>query len=190
MARTRSDERPLRHDQAALEQAPNRPYRNCETGAASTTTLGVAGLQLGFNLSADAHAAAGLVPELSVETVERVESREIRQGDAFQLIEQIDDASVDLIITSPPYWGHRTYGLEHNWNILREWEKEHTRWEPPSLGMVPGSRRRPGSGADPGVVCREPGFLFLQSHAEIEGSRKHVGKCRRYLFCQMGKHPG
>ena len=131
MARTRSDERRFRHDQAALEQAPTRPYRNCETGAASTTTLGVAGLQLGFNLSADAHAAAGMIPELSVETATQTGSREIHQGDAFQLIEQIDDASVDLIITSPPYWGHRTYGLEHNWNILHEWEKEHTRWEPP-----------------------------------------------------------
>ena len=72
-----------------------------------------------------------MIPDLSVDTVEQVGTREIRQGDAFQLIEQIDDASVDLIITSPPYWGHRTYGLEHNWNILREWEEEHTRWEPP-----------------------------------------------------------
>ena len=71
-----------------------------------------------------------MIPDLSVDTVEQVGTRDIRQGDAFQLIEQIDDASVDLIITSPPYWGHRTYGLEHNWNILREWEEEHTRWEP------------------------------------------------------------
>jgi DNA modification methylase len=29
--------------------------------------------------------------------------------------------SVDLVITSPPYWGLRTYGQEHNENILQEW---------------------------------------------------------------------
>ena len=57
---------------------------------------------------------------------------EFRQGDAFQLIEDLDDSSIDLIITSPPYWGHRTYGLDHNWNILTEWEEENHRWSPPS----------------------------------------------------------
>jgi site-specific DNA-methyltransferase (cytosine-N4-specific) len=32
-------------------------------------------------------------------------------------------ASVDLLLTSPPYWGQRTYGLEHNWSILNEWRR-------------------------------------------------------------------
>ena len=57
---------------------------------------------------------------------------EIRTGDAFQLIEELENESVDLIITSPPFWGHRTYGLDHNWNILREWEKDHDRWNAPT----------------------------------------------------------
>ena len=56
----------------------------------------------------------------------------IIQGDAFQLVDQLDDDSVDLIITSPPYWGHRTYGLDHNWGILREWETNASRSTPPS----------------------------------------------------------
>ena len=74
-----------------------------------------------------------LVPEKrTLLDVKDMREQEIRQGDAFQLIEQIDDASVDLIITSPPYWGQRTYGFDHNWSILREWEKEDTRWNPPS----------------------------------------------------------
>ncbi len=55
----------------------------------------------------------------------------IRHGDAFHLIESVADASVDLIITSPPYWGQRTYGLDHNWDILKEWEMEHSRHECP-----------------------------------------------------------
>ena len=58
--------------------------------------------------------------------------QEIRSGDAFQLIESLEDTSVDLIITSPPYWGQRTYGLDHNWDILREWEAENSRWTSPS----------------------------------------------------------
>ena len=49
---------------------------------------------------------------------------EVRQGDAFDLFDQLDPASVDLIITSPPYWGLRAYGLPHNWNIFDDWKKE------------------------------------------------------------------
>lgn len=56
----------------------------------------------------------------------------IIQGDAFQLVDELDDDSVDLIITSPPYWGHRTYGLDHNWDILREWETNAPRSQSPS----------------------------------------------------------
>lgn len=46
---------------------------------------------------------------------------EVRQGDAYDLVAELPPGSVDLIITSPPYWGLRTYGQEHNPNILREW---------------------------------------------------------------------
>lgn len=42
-------------------------------------------------------------------------------GDAFDLILGRAAGSVDLILTSPPYWGLRTYGLDHNWEIDREW---------------------------------------------------------------------
>jgi site-specific DNA-methyltransferase (cytosine-N4-specific) len=46
---------------------------------------------------------------------------EIWCGDAFDLAEKLEPASVDLILTSPPYWGLRTYGEEHNNDILHEW---------------------------------------------------------------------
>lgn len=51
-----------------------------------------------------------------------VPSWRIKEGDAFELIGDIADHSVDLIITSPPYWGLRSYGLEHEEGILDQWE--------------------------------------------------------------------
>lgn len=45
-------------------------------------------------------------------------------GDAFDLVDQIEDGSVDLILTSPPYWGLRTYDAQHNWEIYDEWRAE------------------------------------------------------------------
>lgn len=46
---------------------------------------------------------------------------EIKQGDAFDLLAKLPPESVDLILTSPPYWGLRDYEQEHNWEILDEW---------------------------------------------------------------------
>ena len=45
----------------------------------------------------------------------------IFHGDAYDLLPSLDPGSVDLLITSPPYWGHRTYEQEHNWDILKDW---------------------------------------------------------------------
>lgn len=42
-------------------------------------------------------------------------------GDAFDLARILPRESIDLIITSPPYWGQRSYGLDHNWRIIHEW---------------------------------------------------------------------
>lgn len=44
----------------------------------------------------------------------------IREGDAYDLMRTLPTDSVDLLITSPPYWGHRTYEQPHNWKILKE----------------------------------------------------------------------
>ncbi|WP_202918658.1 DNA-methyltransferase [Saccharothrix deserti] len=49
---------------------------------------------------------------------------EVHEGDAYDLMAKLPVESVDLIITSPPYWGLRTYGLEHNEDILQEWIAE------------------------------------------------------------------
>lgn len=58
---------------------------------------------------------------------------EIWRGDAFDLAARLEPKSLDLIITSPPYWGMRSYGLDHNEEILAQWLAEgHLRSETPS----------------------------------------------------------
>lgn len=39
----------------------------------------------------------------------------VHAGDAYDLMRALSPASVDLIITSPPYWGHRTYEQSYDW---------------------------------------------------------------------------
>lgn len=44
--------------------------------------------------------------------------------DAYDGLAQLAEASIDLLCTSPPYWGLRTYGQEHNRDILEEWHRD------------------------------------------------------------------
>jgi len=44
----------------------------------------------------------------------------VSQGDAYDLFLQVPRRSVDLIITSPPYWGLREYGIGHNWEFFND----------------------------------------------------------------------
>ena len=55
--------------------------------------------------------------------VARGEGFLVKAGDAFDLVGTLPAASVDTILTSPPYWGLRSYDLHHNWEILREWHE-------------------------------------------------------------------
>ena len=56
-----------------------------------------------------------------IETVNRrPTSARVIQGDAFDLFDELAAKSVDLVITSPPYWGHRDYGLGHNWAFFND----------------------------------------------------------------------
>ena len=48
----------------------------------------------------------------------------ILHGDAFDLIDQLPADSIDLAITSRPYWGLRTYDLDHNWDIIKLWKAD------------------------------------------------------------------
>lgn len=47
-------------------------------------------------------------------------SVDVRHGDAFDLFDALPRSSIDLIVTSPPYWGHRDYGLPHNWDFFND----------------------------------------------------------------------
>jgi DNA modification methylase len=51
---------------------------------------------------------------------ERATTNSVHHGDAFDLFGQLPPSSVDLVITSPPYWGHRDYGLGHNWALFND----------------------------------------------------------------------
>lgn len=53
-------------------------------------------------------------------------SADVVTGDAYDLAEGLAPGSVQLILTSPPYWGLRTYRREHNPEILREWAQPGT----------------------------------------------------------------
>jgi len=46
----------------------------------------------------------------------------VELGDAYDLLDTLDPSSIDLLITSPPYWGQRSYGADHNWSVLSEWK--------------------------------------------------------------------
>lgn len=45
----------------------------------------------------------------------------IHHGDSFDILPKLEHDSIDLLITSPPYWGLRSYGLDHNQEVLDEW---------------------------------------------------------------------
>jgi site-specific DNA-methyltransferase (cytosine-N4-specific) len=71
--------------------------------------------------SAPEPAGGAEAPESSPEEIGRL--ADIRRGDAYDLAQMLPEHSIDLLITSPPYWGLRDYDQDHNWNVLDEWKK-------------------------------------------------------------------
>jgi DNA modification methylase len=49
---------------------------------------------------------------------------QVKTGDAYDLVLELEPASVDLVVTSPPYWGLRSYGLDHRNDVLGQWEEQ------------------------------------------------------------------
>jgi site-specific DNA-methyltransferase (cytosine-N4-specific) len=99
-------------------------------------------------------------------------------GDSFELIEEICSESVDLIITSPPYWGLRAYGQRHNWAILREWEETKSRWESASYAWYK---------AHGGILGLEPIPEWYVAHlAEFFGRCKSKLKDAGSLWVNIG----
>lgn len=46
---------------------------------------------------------------------------QVSVGDAYDLVARLPRASVDCVVTSPPYWGLRSYGHEHDETLLDRW---------------------------------------------------------------------
>src|SRR3990167_6622627 len=46
-----------------------------------------------------------------------LQNRTILQGDVLEKTKEIPDESIDCIISSPPYWGLRDYGVEGQWGL-------------------------------------------------------------------------
>ncbi len=75
-------------------------------------------------------------------------------GDAFDLAGQIAPESVDCVVTSPPYWGLRSYGHAHDESILDRWLAAHPHLTKTELAKhAPGYNWYRGNG---GVLGLEP----------------------------------
>ena len=66
-----------------------------------------------------------VAPEADLETKVTSAARlmpacRILHGDAYDLFDSLSAGSIDLVLTSPPYWGHRDYGLDHNWGLFND----------------------------------------------------------------------
>lgn len=103
----------------------------------------------------------------------------VESGDAYDLLGRVPASSVDLIITSPPYWGQRTYGQAHDWNILKKWENAGG-----ELATVPPYEWYRCHG---GVLGLEPSPDWFVSHlAEILNLGMRCLKPRGSLWVNIG----
>lgn len=100
----------------------------------------------------------------------------IRAGDAYDLMKTLPAHSVDLVITSPPYWGHRTYEQEHNWSILKDLNS--------TDGRTPGYETYRAHG---GVLGLEPFPEWYVHHlVEVLDQAKHCLKPDGSLWINVG----
>lgn len=63
-------------------------------------------------------------------------------GDAYEILPSFPESSIDLVITSTPYWGLRNYGFE----TVRVWDGSHEcnhEWNEYQADRVTGGGRRP-----------------------------------------------
>ncbi len=102
----------------------------------------------------------------------------IEVGDAFELVALLPDDSVDLVITSPPYWGLRTYDAEHDWDILEKWHSLNAVGSIPPYGWY---------AANGGVLGLEPLPEWYISHlVEFFQLSKRVLKPSGSLWVNLG----
>jgi DNA modification methylase len=101
-------------------------------------------------------------------------------GDAYDLFNQLPDFSLDLVITSPPYWGHREYGLEHNWPLFNDIQKVKKDFKVQTLGYD--HYRKHG-----GVLGLEPYPEWYVSHlVDILNKAKRCLKASGSMWLNLG----
>lgn len=101
-------------------------------------------------------------------------------GDAFDLLDRLPDQCLDLIITSPPYWGHREYGLEHNWEAFNDIQAVRRDFNVESSGYAAYRQQR-------GVLGLEPYPEWYVSHlAEILKKAQRCLKVSGSLWLNVG----
>jgi site-specific DNA-methyltransferase (cytosine-N4-specific) len=72
---------------------------------------------------------AGSLPATIDESVSAEEAAKnvharVTRSDAYDGLGALERESVDLICTSPPYWGHRTYDQDHSGLVLDAWRRD------------------------------------------------------------------
>jgi site-specific DNA-methyltransferase (cytosine-N4-specific) len=103
----------------------------------------------------------------------------IVHSDAYDALASLPPRTVDLLCTSPPYWGHRDYGQEHNEQILDAWrtDADDTKTCPPY----------PWYRANGGVLGLEPYPEWYVAHlVEIIGRAGRALKTGGNVWVNLG----
>jgi site-specific DNA-methyltransferase (cytosine-N4-specific) len=107
-------------------------------------------------------------------------------GDAYDKGAKLAASSVDCIVTSPPYWGLRSYGHPHNESLLDEWTKAHS----PSNDKMELAQHGPGYAwyrDHGGVLGLEPYPEWFVGHlVEIFAAIKPALKQEGSLWVNLG----
>lgn len=106
-------------------------------------------------------------------------------GDAFDLVGRLMDESIDCIVTSPPYWGLRSYGHSHNESIGDVWASAHPHLKPAQLrSFGPGYQWYRDHG---GVLGLEPfPDWYVQHLVEILGRFRPKLKSSGSIWVNLG----
>lgn len=106
-------------------------------------------------------------------------------GDAFDKVQALSEASVDCVVTSPPYWGLRSYGHAHDESVLDQWASAH-----PSIARKDLATHPPGYDwyrSNGGVLGLEPYPQWFIGHlVEIFGRLKPAMKSTGSVWVNLG----